>query len=502
MLFRFSKMLCCMSICISLLCSLAYGQENFTPVEEGDYKVVKQELNIVPNVQLEGSFLASYLYISNKLFGKSESKQKAFLLEGNLLFRTIASKNISIVADITNKDNRVNKQPSAYMPHGDANKDAYYDKKPKGLNVTFDQLYLEYHSNPHSNLRIGRQTINPLDHQGLIYEGEALAISHSCLFGTWCYEIGAGKLQETGHNELYWGGLSYPFLSNNQTVTSVDLNPVSRPDEELRIGVYYAIYSASSVPVDINGNWVAENSQEQALSNNTNTAGSVFARIHNTKYIGFQANWNYHKLLFAMDSALMLSKRDYQEVNQTTNASTTIASQTLQGTAIKLKASIYPKDNVVIQATWFNATGNQAKLGESVWNEKGGFQSINSGRYGDALIYLKGYQEQGQHHSITGLRYFSIAGKYLPYKSILIKSAVYNFSNTAGVVNEAGEANKQIGTEFDLSLNWAIQDKLIANAYAAYMLAGKGYSRSDVIKPTEEKPKNDILIALNVGYSF
>ena len=73
---RYFLIICYSFISFSVLTSVAYSQENFVPIEDGDYKIVQKPLTIIPNVNLSGSFIVSYLLSAEKLFGKNKHNNK------------------------------------------------------------------------------------------------------------------------------------------------------------------------------------------------------------------------------------------------------------------------------------------------------------------------------------------------------------------------------------------------------------------------------------------
>jgi hypothetical protein len=491
-----------MFLLFSWSCQL-WGQQNFTPLKQGEYEIVEDGNFFNPGAQIGGSYKAYYSVFKDGFINEGDLASR-FQQDIELRIQSRVNTNLSLHAYIGNKSKGVEQQDEPYYTeYADEATDTTADE---GMDLEFREAYLEYNHNPNAQLKIGKQFINVGDGIGLIYQGRATAISQQCRIGTWCYYVGGARLGKTGDSSIYWVQIDYPVYESGNLITDRWVNMGVRQEISFNVELMRVMYRGIHIPMSKSGQWIGEGSVYQETTTIDNETKPVYFDNDGVEYMGVNLFWNYYDYLLRFSWLNLAGKRDYF-AESSTSSKDLIDTQQISGNAYYLDM------NYQIMKSWktglklFTATGTEMDDEEKVWEgESHSYMEIQKGDYGDALIYFNGREGTGQGHSVANLKYYSIYGSYRTEgNSVLVKLGLYTFSRNAPVFyNVIGEEEKtatHIGEEFDFEIFWNVEEKLKVGAMLALFFPDNAYSANDNVRPVED-PKDISLVGINLQYDF
>lgn len=488
---------------ISITASL-HAQQSFIPLKQGEYEIKEESEFFNPGAQINGSYKAFYAsQREGTIIGKNQSGK--LLQDIELKFTSKLNTNMAVHAHLGNKSNFIPEQEDSYnTDYPDEQGDASDD----GMTVVFREAYLEYNHNPNARLMIGKQSIDPGDGIGMIYQGRATAISQQCRIGTWCYYVGGARIGEGGNAALYWAQLDYPVYESGVLIADPWVSKGIRQEASLNVELLSVRYEGLGIPASNMGMWTGEHSRYHAKTTNSSSETDyVYFDNNEVSYMGFNLGWNYHEYLLKFTWLSMNGKRKYY-VGADNAGQEKLDTKRVFGTAFYLDMDYQFSKNIRIGISGLSASGDEAdEDGESFWeSDSTAYMEVQKGDFGDALIYFNGKHGVGEGHSISNLNFYSFDFSYRTDKNDLYAQAAFYFfnKNQAVFYNEIGEEEKKstkIGQELDIRVVWRIEDKVDVGAFIALFQPDNAYSPEDNVRPDGSYDEFSV-IGLDLSYEF
>ncbi len=477
------------------------AQQAFTPLKMGEYEIKEEDTSYHPGAKIEGTYRVFYdTRREGMLFGTEQSGKTQQDIE--LRFQSKINTNLSLNVTLGNRSTFVSSQDTAYETrYADEQGDASDDD---GMDVVFEEAYLEYNHNPNARLKIGKQYINVGDGKGLIYQGRVTAISQGCRIGTWCYYIGGARLGDNGDSSLIWAQLDYPVYESGVLVSDPWSEKGSRQEVSFNVEVLRTVYRGINIPVSSMGIWTGENSTYHDATGDSN----IYFDNSGTEYIGFNLDWNFYNFVLDFTWLNLSGEREYFAGSADSGEKTSLGEQNVSGNAYLLEMDYRLLENWKMGFTAFISTGNELnKDGTNFWeNQSNAYMEVQKGNYGDALIYFNGTDGIGEGHSVSNLVYYSLRANYASsQKDLLVDFALFAFQrNEAVYVNEAGEPNekaKNIGYEFDIAIKWQLEKQLFFDFFIAVFQPQEAYTPNDNVRPVAN-PEDFSMLGFGLRYDF
>ncbi len=480
-----------------LLSHSALAQFNFTPLKEGEYEQLDKRGTPPSNVTLRGSYEASHLSqksgLTGSRVGPGETNQEMILK-----FKSSFNENLSLNANISNQRTELELQRKGFTserPSQEGN-----SRAPTGMNLYFREAYLEYNPNPNAALKIGYQRASIADRLGLVYEGIGNAITQSCRMGTWCYYIGAIQLGQGENDALFWGQINYPVFEAGTFFTDPWAKGGERQAQSLDIELFRVFYNANRVPLGKQGGWIGEYS---AYHQKDDAGRYVYFDNQKTEYVGFNLTWNANALQSKLHIIRLGGHRDYWSETAGSSERTKLA-QRGQGallTLIDFNYLLTPRWKLAASALQSPGT-KQTSAKQNYWDQDAtGFQEVQPGYFGKALIYLNGMQKSGDGHSVNNLKYNHIGLYYTDQIQFFsFESDYYDFRNSEDVFDIQGIKRSSIGREVDLKFRWKLERNLTTTVYTAFFTPTGGYSPDET--PPDPTIENFSRWGLHLLYDF
>jgi hypothetical protein len=481
------------------------AQQNFTPLQPGEYEVKEESGFFNPGIKVEGSYDAYYSAFK-KDFVNGESISDGFLQDVEIRIRSMVNTNLSVHAYIGNKSKVVSTQDDPFVTaYPDEASDSSTDSG--GMDLEFREAFLEYNHNPNARLLIGKQFINVGDRIGLIYQGRANAVTQQCRIGTWCYYIGGARLGNNGDSGLFWFQLDYPIYESGVLVADPWFEKETRQQSSFNVELLRVIYRGTNIPMSRAGIWTGEGSVYQDTIVDGTTTKYVYFENDGVEYIGFNFRWNYFDSILRFSWINLAGKRDYFSRAKGADREF-LSTKEISGNAYFLDFDYRFHSNWKAALTLFTSTGDELNNdGEEIWERNSTtYREVQSGDFGDALIYFNGKEGLGQGHSVSNLTFYSLRWKYISdKKNVAVLFAAYSFKRSQPVFfNKEGaeeETSTEIGNELDFTVTWRLEEKLQAGLQLAMFMPNNAYSASDNNRPTED-PEDFSQIGLTVSYTF
>lgn len=484
--------------------SISSAQQTFTPLQEGDYEIKDENIFFNPGIIVEGSYEAYYSAIRED-FITGDKISDGLLQDIELRIRSKVNTNLSVHAYIGNKSKVVSEQDDRFQTdYADEGGDATDDSG--GMDLEFREAFLEYNHNPNAALRVGKQFINPGDRMGLIYEGNANAITQKCRIGTWCYYIGGARIGHEGNSALFWLQLDYPVYESGVVISDPWVEKGTRQQVSLNVELMRVDHRGSDIPMSVNGQWIGEYSTHHDVTTDGSTTKYIYFENDEVQYLGFNLHWNYYKTMLRLSWVNLSGKRDYWMKAKDAGREA-LAGNSIAGNAVYLDISYQLLDSLKVGWTSLSSSGTEREDGEKFWeNNSESYLEVQKGDFGDALIYFNGKDGLGQGHSVSNLVYNAMRASYISDdKKLKMLFAVYTFKRAQPVFYKLDDGTTQtatdIGSEIDFVLDWKWEDDLTAGFQLAAFSPGNAYSANDNIQP-QEGNKGFSLIGINLRYEF
>ncbi len=497
---------------LSLFCFLysqatgnLFAQQYYKTLKQGEYKTIEEDTHFNPGARINGSY--EFLSTDRKEdFVTGASLGGKFYQDISLEFHSRINTNVSLNVKLGHQSPVVSEQDRAYETQNSA--EAPANESGDGFNVRFDEAYLEYNHNPNAQLRIGRQQITIGDRKGLIFEGEANAISQGCRIGTWCYAIGGARIGEEGSASVIWAQLDYPVFESGVVISDPWGDKPTRQESSFSVEIFRVMHGGNNIPLAEYGGWTGEYSESHDTSDDTATGDPVYFDNDDVEYIGLNIIWNYYDFDLHFTWSNMNGSREYFSEDQTTKQGVSLGTKSVSGNAYLLDAGYRLTDEWKSTIRIFNASGNDAGSdSEKIWqkNSKAYFE-VQKGSFGDALIYFNGKNGVGDGHSVANLSFYALKFGYREKESTISADLdIYSFSRTKAVLVNAKGAEesegKNIGLEVDLRVEWRFEERLFFQCFAAYFQAEEAYSTTDSVRPDSDEPRFSLL-GIGGRYTF
>lgn len=481
-----------------------FAQQNFTPIQQGEYEIVKEDNSYDPGAKINGEYKAHYYFRKLGLFSGDDLNGDVFQ-DFHLQIQSKVNSNLSLNVKLGNKSSLVSEQEaefdSKYQSEvGDSSSD-------DGLTVVFKEAYLEYNHNPNARLLLGKQEISIADKKGLVFDGTATAITQGCRIGTWCYYIGAAKIGESGDSSLYWAQLLYPIYQSGIEIPNQWGDKPTRQQESLSVEIFRTVYQGLDIPLAKYGGWVGENTVYHNTIDGTSTGKRVYFDNSDVEYFGFNVNWSYYDFMLDLIWMNLSGSRDYHTGTQENGDVTKLSERNVNGTAYLINTQFLIRDDWKSSFTYFVSSGNSVENdGDEIWeSDSTAFYEVKKGGFGNALIYFNGSDGVGDGHSVSNLKFYKIEFNYQSLKKdVAVDMAAYWFyRNNPVFINKVGEAEEKgsnIGFEFDFQANWQLEQSLSFQFFASVFMPNEAYTANDNVRPTDTQDFS--MAGLGVQYNF
>lgn len=481
------------------------AQQNFTPLKQGEYDVIEESNGFNPGAKVSGSYEASGAsrrlgLLSGDAFGGK------FFQDISLSFQSKINTNVSLHVKLGHKSIVVSEQESIYDSHYPT--ETVDSTSDDGLNVVFDEAFLEYNHNPNASLRIGKQYIDIGDRKGLVFEGEATAISQACRIGTWCYSVGGARLGEGGESSLFWAQLDYPIYESGVLIPDPWGKKPTRQETSFSVEIFRIMYGGNNIPLAEYGGWTAKFSEQHDTVDDTSSGDPVYFDNDGVEYIGLNLIWNYFDFDLNFTWSNMTGDRDYFSVNPVDNMGSSLGSQAVSGSAYLLDLGYRLTADWKSTLRIFTASGNEFDSdGEKIWeSDSKAYFEVKKGSFGDAIIYFNGRNGIGDGHSVANLSFYALKfGHRGKENNYTVDLNAYSFRRTGSVfVNQKGEEERKegnIGMELDFRIDWQLEERLFFQLFAAYFQPGDAYTVNDNVRP-EFNPQDFSVLGISGRYTF
>lgn len=482
-----------------------FAQQHYKPLKQGEFEVVEEKTFFNPGAKISGSY---EIYASDRREGfvTGSSLGGNFYQDISLTIQSRINTNIFLNATLGHESTTVSEQDRSYESQNDI--DAGSSESGDGLDVTFDEAYLEYNHNPNAQLKIGRYYINIADRKGLVFEGEANAISQGCRIGTWCYNIGGARLGESGNAGVFWAQLDYPVYESGVVIADPWGTKPTRQEKSFTVEIFRVMYGGSDIPLAEYGGWTGEHSDAHDTYDDTESGDPIYFDNDGMEYIGLNVIWNYYDFDLHFTWSNMNGERDYFSKDSATGAVTEIGTYNVSGNAYLLDAGYRLSEGWKSTLRIFTAGGDSmSDDSDEIWEDDSkSYFEVKKGSFGDALIYFNGRNGIGDGHSVANLTFLALKFGYRePGEAIGVDLGLYNFMRTNSIyTNVEGDSpskGSDIGREFDVTATWRLEERLFVKAYAAYFDPGVAYSANDSVRP-EDSPSPFTMLGVSGQYTF
>jgi len=473
--------------------SNAWAQQNFVPLKPGEYVVEHAPEPENKDAVITGRYSTTY---EGKRVGSIGGRDGAgqMVYEFELGFRSQVHDMVSLNATLANFSDLSKEQPSRYW--SDYSVEEWDASTDTGMNLIFKESFLEYAHNPSAILRLGRQKFNIGARLGLIYKGIASGVSQTCRVGTWCTYAGSAKLGKGSADNLSFAQLTYPVYENGLEVKDPFSGEIHQA-EGLYIELFRSLYQGSKVPLGTFGGRTTNGSTAQAK---TAEGKPVYFDNKKTEYFGLNGLWYLPKLELRLHYIANAGDRNYWAGE---GYDQYIGQQHVTGHLWYFRDNYQWLENTQIGFDYFTATGDPSHNSNTpVWQrDLSGYNEIQKGYFGNALIYFQGQQQTGQGHTVNNLTFqnvhFEYKDKGLPWK---FEVSAYQFQKSNAVTDENGMLASVIGREIDVLYSNQIETNLNFTFGYAIFSPDSAYSASDNLQATGGKTFSSVSTQLNYHF--
>lgn len=481
------------------------AQQYFEPLKRGEYEVVEEDTSFHPGAKISGSYEA---YAGDRREGlvTGDSFGGKFYQDIELSIQSKINTNVSLNVTVGHQSPEVSEQDESYDTRDPSEKST--EESGGGFNLVFKEAFLQYDHNPNARLKIGRHHLLIADRKGLVFEGDASAISQGCRIGTWCYSIGGARLGEEGKAALFWASLDYPVYESGVVIPDPWGEQRTRQEKSFSVEIYRVMYGGNDIPLAEYGGWTGRYSQHHDTADDTAAGDPVYFNNDGVEYIGLNIIWNHYDFDLNLTWSNLAGSRDYFFKNRNTGQGAALGSKAISGNAYLLDAGYRLTEEWKSTLRIFSASGNDISNDtEKIWDiDASAYYEVQKGSFGDALIYFDGKEGIGDGHSVANTSFLALKFSYRDQADkVGAEVNLYQFTRTKPVlVNAKGEnerKSRKIGLELDTTVEWRLEERLFFSAFAAYFFAGDAYTVNDSLRP-EADPSDFTLLGIGGRYTF
>ncbi len=513
------------------------AQSNFTPLQRGDIEEREDRWAFSPGIQLSGDyrFRTSY-FNSNDLQPRfpDDRDPDEWVYENDLRIRmrSTVHRNASINLEIETRQGPV--QEADLRDENSTERTLAPDSQISALQAR--QAYLEYNTNPHNILKIGKHYINIGEHRGKVFAGVLTGVSHDCRLGTWCYELGAMKAGRHAADWIYYGSLEYPVFQEKTPEGShhftVEIFRVFYTERNIPLGISNApTFRDNDQEADVEAAFANEDSVlEQRLRTQSR---QVFDRDGNLlyydaigqEYFGIRLEWVLSPLEVHFDLTANQGKRRYHLLNEeggperpnfgeaSSEAFKTgnRAEESVAALASELDVK-YRIGNHRFGFRWMFASGTKEKpdpeiTGRNFLRTLHNYYEIVPGSYRGTNFYFNGGEQDlnagtGLGHSISNT---SLWGGWYSYTVLdwdfTYRVGIFKLDRVQPVINELGKEVEDIGLEVDNTFAFILDKHVKADIELNFFQARDAFTFEDNEVPVKS-PDGVFHVAGRIVYSF
>jgi len=474
-----------------------FAQQNYTPIERGEYTIREEKLEPENKVEISGSYRAFWGFRSEQFLPKRD-KSGIMGQEIQLKLRSMVNSNASVNITLENQFTDITRGTGGYSSQNPG--DQSDSSSDSGMAVMFEEAYLEYNHNPNAALKIGRHYVDIADRQGFIYQGTATGFSQECRIGTWCYYIGGVRLADGVDDSLYWVQLDYPVFESGQLIDDLWSPSKFRQQYSLNVELFRAFYRGKDIPLAAYGGWTGENSTNHSKDNGS----AVYFDNSGVEYAGLKVGWNNDDFTLNFVYSFLSGKRNYHTGTQELGNVKALSNTSISGSLLFLEMDYHylPEWKLEVKALRSSGT-EQTNKDSNIWEQdSSAYLAVQRGLHGKALVYFNGKDNLGDGHSISNLSYENLGFSHRSTNQDFgVDFAYYRFRKTEGVYNQAGKKVNAIGSELDITMRWYMKENFTFDTFWGIFLAGEAYSSNDNVPPIEN-PQDLSLFGAALNYSF
>ena len=518
------------------------AQSNFIPLEGNEILEKNEDTRYSPFVQISGEYRFQFLYQQGKDLEREYEtnvssddviwEQDAWLHLGSIVNRHVS---LHLEWEIEHSSFNAN---DLHDSRSSANAT---DDTPRSQEISTQlrKAYLEYRSNPKSEIKIGQHYVEIGDQRGKVFSGLLMGISQSCKAGTWCYDIGGFSTSPGRGNWMYYLSLDYPIFNERHTDGSAK--------KVFNVEVFQVLYSDENVPLGRNNHAItrdtnSENYVQSACNTNfsSTACSSAINQVHHqvdrdgkpiyfdvieNRYFGVRISWESTNWEIYTDIISNQGKRRYhlkKEKNQnlsTPNLGSNSAlfddgnrsRQFLQAGVVEWEIQ-YKFATSDLRFIGLYATGDRDEIdndhtGADYLRGTRGYFEIIPGSYRGTQLYFNGndgdslYNGGGLGHSVNNIQMYGIGYQYRLDHQLSYETGLFQLSHNESVLNSAGEYVKDIGIEWDNIFRYKLDRVIDVEVHVHGIFAGNAFSLNRYSRPKED-PQNLLRGFLRFLYSF
>ena len=504
-----------LSLCLSSFClaNALFAQSNFVPVSVDDIEEKEEKLAFSPGLEVSLQYNAYGFQMKGSHFERRYSEERhpletQFGHDPRLYIRSTVNRDVFFHLEIGIDEQNAQNQNLRNEPN------------PESQNTTLlaRQVFLEYQTNPHNSVKIGKQEIELGARKGKVFSGILTGATHSCRLGTWCYTLGALKMSNSIADWIYYGSLRYPFfetdLGNGKLHSfTLEVFRIDYNEKNIPLGISGAAtthnkknaekikeFVKSGVKVEDDEDNVQKNSR-QVTDRNGNP---IEYNAHRQKYFGFQILWQYGSFLFDLDATALQGKRayhsdntekriipDFGEKHEERLAADPTPEEGLNAFAIETELTWEVKSWSsrfkfhALYASGDEQLSDEENEGKNIFRTSRAYHEIVPGTYQGTKFYFNGRSNAirsgtGMGHSVSNIALIGLLYRYtLQDGWFRYDTGLFHLIRNQPVLNVKKEKVKQIGSEWDHSFSFGIARNLRGEFDLNFFYTGNAFTTED-----------------------
>ena len=508
------------SLASFLYVTTLFAQSNFTPVSVDDIQEQPERWAFSKGLEVTLKYNAHAMQKKGSLFERryttdNHPLETYFEHDPRLYIKSTINRDVFFHLELGIDQKNVQQQNLREAPSNDAQR----------ATLLARQVYLEYKTNPHNSIKIGRQEVELGAKNGKVFSGILTGATHSCRLGTWCYTLGAVKMSDKMADWIYYGSLRYPFYENDLGNGKV---------HTLTLETFRIDYNEQNIPLGISGAATVRNEKyaqqvkdfvnsgvepkegEVTIQNN---ARQVFDRdgnameynAHRQKYFGFEINWQYSSFFINLDATALQGKRSFHAADTETGrqkanfgekfaerlSTDYRAEESVNAFAIELE-TVLKAESIgstfglrAMYASGDEQLPDEKNEGNNIFRSSRAYYEIVPGSYQGTNFYFNGQNNDirsgtGLGHSVSNTTLVGFFYRYeLSDGFFYYDTGLFSLERNQYVLNNKGNQVKKIGIEWDNSFSFRLARNLRGEFEANFFYTDKAFTSEQ-----QEVPKD------------
>lgn len=487
----------------------AWAQNNFRPLERGDFNEVEERLIIIRGLEVGADFA---LRVRSLDGDKLDDDQKGTNTHQDLRLKlkTLFHRDVEIHLNLELAPSDISETRLR-----EAETDQRGRLQDSGTTaVNAREAYLRYGFNPRSAMIFGKHEISIGDRRGKVYNGISPGVTFDCKMGTWCFPFGLSMIGEASGDAVFHVGLQYTGWDETR----------EEGRERLEVEVYRVVYNEGNVPLGKNLGPARYNPGDaDGLLGNTDYSQLLDATLpvyydaDGIEYFGFRVTWENPLFFLNFDANSSQGNRKYHRYRHPTQGisgnlsdGSAQVQQAVKGVAVESEIGM-KFTGIRLGLRFMNATGDEYvdPSGSDVFlRPLKGYHEITPGIYKGARLYFNGGDSDisdggGLGHSINNTR---LMGFFLEVDSkekldLSYALGIYSLTLNQSIPNARDDLVNSVGIEVDNLLIWHLH-KAVEFQFEFNAILADGALRYDDYTTPPSTPDNFIQAIWRVVYSF